>query len=165
MSWYGNIVMLFSWMRYCILFLIWGISLIVWWSMTCWSCVTGKIADDVLPSDAIMKVLTLLSNVMPKAKLFPNQDLAELAFREPSKRNLVGNFVNFMYHMLIEWDEKPFLFHKLSFTKCFPLPDCLEICHKSSSWNWHYTFGHSCIVIVRIHAAIAVVKTSTTAIF
>ncbi|XP_057447852.1 caffeoylshikimate esterase-like [Lotus japonicus] len=47
-----------------------------------------KIADDVLPSDAIMKVLTLLSNVMPKAKLFPNQDLAELAFREPSKRNL-----------------------------------------------------------------------------
>ncbi|XP_058775321.1 caffeoylshikimate esterase [Vicia villosa] len=47
-----------------------------------------KIADDVLPPDAIMKVLTLLSKVMPKAKLFPNQDLAELAIREPSKRKL-----------------------------------------------------------------------------
>ncbi|XP_057758789.1 caffeoylshikimate esterase-like [Arachis stenosperma] len=47
-----------------------------------------KIADDVMPSDAVMKVLTLLSKVMPKAKLFPNQDLAELAFREPSKRKL-----------------------------------------------------------------------------
>ncbi|KAK7310055.1 hypothetical protein RJT34_07269 [Clitoria ternatea] len=47
-----------------------------------------KIADDVLPSDAVMKVLTLLSKVMPKAKLFPNQDLAELAFREPGKRKL-----------------------------------------------------------------------------
>lgn len=54
-------------------------------------CVTGKIADDVLPSDAVMKVLTLLSKVMPKAKLFPNKDLAELAFREPSKRKLVSN--------------------------------------------------------------------------
>ncbi|TKY69349.1 Caffeoylshikimate esterase [Spatholobus suberectus] len=47
-----------------------------------------KIADDVLPSDAVMKVLTVVSKVMPKAKLFPNQDLAELAFREPSKRKL-----------------------------------------------------------------------------
>ncbi|PNY13048.1 monoglyceride lipase [Trifolium pratense] len=47
-----------------------------------------KIADDVLPSDAVMKVLTLLSKVIPKAKLFPNQDLAELAIREPSKRKL-----------------------------------------------------------------------------
>ncbi|AES97596.1 putative 2-acylglycerol O-acyltransferase [Medicago truncatula] len=47
-----------------------------------------KIADDVLPPDAVMKVLTLLSKVMPKAKLFPNKDLAELAFREPSKRKL-----------------------------------------------------------------------------
>ncbi|KAL2347605.1 hypothetical protein Fmac_001605 [Flemingia macrophylla] len=47
-----------------------------------------KIADDVLPSDAVMKVLTVVSKVMPKAKLFPNQDLAELAFKEPSKRKL-----------------------------------------------------------------------------
>lgn len=60
-------------------------------------CITGKIADDVLPPDAVMKVLTLLSKVMPKAKLFPNQDLAELAFREPSKRKLVGNFVSISY--------------------------------------------------------------------
>jgi hypothetical protein len=54
-------------------------------------CVPGKIADDVLPPDAVMKALTLLSKVMPKAKLFPNKDLAELAFREPSKRKLVSN--------------------------------------------------------------------------
>ncbi|CAL5189265.1 unnamed protein product [Lathyrus oleraceus] len=47
-----------------------------------------KIADDVLPPDAVMKVLTVLSKVIPKAKLFPNQDLAELAIREPSKRKL-----------------------------------------------------------------------------
>lgn len=54
-------------------------------------CVSGKIADDVLPPDAVMKVLTVLSKVIPKAKLFPNQDLAELAIREPSKRKLVSN--------------------------------------------------------------------------
>ncbi|CAI8584753.1 unnamed protein product [Vicia faba] len=47
-----------------------------------------KIAGDVLPPDTVMKVLTILSKVMPKAKLFPNQDLAELAIREPSKRKL-----------------------------------------------------------------------------
>ncbi|KAL9325013.1 hypothetical protein ACSQ67_005658 [Phaseolus vulgaris] len=56
--------------------------------MTCRSSVSGKIADDVLPSDAVMKVLTLLSKVMPKAKLFPTQELDELFFREPSKRKL-----------------------------------------------------------------------------
>lgn len=66
-------------------------------SLTLLMCITGKIADDVLPPDAVMKVLTLLSKVIPKAKLFPNQDLAELAFREPSKRKLVGNFVNICY--------------------------------------------------------------------
>ncbi|CAL0307977.1 unnamed protein product [Lupinus luteus] len=47
-----------------------------------------KIADEVLPPDAVMKGLALLSKVIPRAKLFPNQDLAELAFREPSKRKL-----------------------------------------------------------------------------
>ncbi|OIW21180.1 hypothetical protein TanjilG_30503 [Lupinus angustifolius] len=55
-----------------------------------------KIADEVLPPDPVMKVLTLLSNVMPKAKLFPNQDLAELTFSEPSKRKLaVYNVVSY----------------------------------------------------------------------
>ncbi|XP_028780488.1 caffeoylshikimate esterase-like [Neltuma alba] len=47
-----------------------------------------KVADDLLPSDAVLKALTFLSKVMPKAKLFPQRDLAELAFREPSKRKL-----------------------------------------------------------------------------
>ncbi|QCD89975.1 caffeoylshikimate esterase-like [Vigna unguiculata] len=59
-----------------------------------------KIADDVLPSDGVMKVLTLLSKVMPKAKLFPNQELDELFFREPSKRKLA------VYNVLC-YDDNP----------------------------------------------------------
>ncbi|KAG5037905.1 hypothetical protein JHK82_018721 [Glycine max] len=47
------------------------------------------IAKDVLPSDGVLKVLTLLSKVMPKAKLIQNQDIVDLFFREPSKRKLV----------------------------------------------------------------------------
>jgi len=69
--------------------------------MTCQSSVSGKIADDVLPSDAVMKVLTLLSKVMPKAKLFPNQGVDELFFREPSKRKLVGIFAIISYCVFI----------------------------------------------------------------
>lgn len=49
-----------------------------------------KVADNLVPSEPVLKVLNFLSKVMPKAKLIPQQDLAELAFREPSKRKLVG---------------------------------------------------------------------------
>ncbi|XP_014519477.1 caffeoylshikimate esterase [Vigna radiata var. radiata] len=59
-----------------------------------------KIADDVLPSDAVMKVLTVFSKVLPKAKLFPKQDLDELFFREPSKRKLA------VYNVLC-YDDNP----------------------------------------------------------
>ncbi|KAJ8758518.1 hypothetical protein K2173_000239 [Erythroxylum novogranatense] len=45
-----------------------------------------KISDDVLPPPAALKVLNLLSRVMPKAKLIPQKDLAELAFRDLKKR-------------------------------------------------------------------------------
>ncbi|XP_031256266.1 caffeoylshikimate esterase [Pistacia vera] len=47
-----------------------------------------KIAEDVVPPAAVLKVFTLLSKVMPKAKLFPHQDLSELAIRDPRKRKM-----------------------------------------------------------------------------
>ncbi|KAJ0096075.1 hypothetical protein Patl1_14972 [Pistacia atlantica] len=50
--------------------------------------VSGKIAEDVVPPAAVLKVFTLLSKVMPKAKLFPHQDLSELAIRDPRKRKM-----------------------------------------------------------------------------
>ncbi|KAK7280471.1 hypothetical protein RJT34_25535 [Clitoria ternatea] len=49
-----------------------------------------KISDEMLPTAAVLKVLNLLSKVMPKAKLFPNRDLSELTFREPGKRKVAG---------------------------------------------------------------------------
>ncbi|KAI4357811.1 hypothetical protein L6164_001735 [Bauhinia variegata] len=47
-----------------------------------------KIGEGVLPSPVVLKTVELMSKVMPKAKLTPKRDLAELAFREPSKRKL-----------------------------------------------------------------------------
>ncbi|XP_044489643.1 caffeoylshikimate esterase isoform X2 [Mangifera indica] len=47
-----------------------------------------KIAEDVVPPPAVLKGLTLLSKVMPKAKLVPQQDLSELAFRDLRKRKM-----------------------------------------------------------------------------
>eukprot|EP00262_Sarcandra_glabra_P021118 TRINITY_DN8734_c0_g1_i1.p1 TRINITY_DN8734_c0_g1~~TRINITY_DN8734_c0_g1_i1.p1 ORF type:complete len:412 (+),score=54.96 TRINITY_DN8734_c0_g1_i1:168-1403(+) len=47
-----------------------------------------KIVEDVKPPGAVLKVLTLMSNVLPKAKLFPMKDLGELAFRDPKKRKM-----------------------------------------------------------------------------
>ncbi|XP_042962969.1 caffeoylshikimate esterase-like isoform X2 [Carya illinoinensis] len=49
-----------------------------------------KIAEDVKPPAPVLKVLTLMSKVMPKAKLFPQKDLAELAFRELRKRKMAA---------------------------------------------------------------------------
>ncbi|XP_027364792.1 caffeoylshikimate esterase-like [Abrus precatorius] len=55
-----------------------------------------KIAEGMLPSKTVLKVLTLLSNVMPKAKLFPHKDLSELIFREPGKRKVaVYNVISY----------------------------------------------------------------------
>lgn len=47
-----------------------------------------KIAEEVKPPAPVLKVLTLMSNVLPKAKLFPQKDLAELAFRDLRKRKM-----------------------------------------------------------------------------
>ncbi|CAH9104710.1 unnamed protein product [Cuscuta epithymum] len=45
-----------------------------------------KIAEELTPPVQLQKVLILMSKFMPKAKLVPTQDLAELSFREPMKR-------------------------------------------------------------------------------
>ncbi|KAL4289134.1 hypothetical protein HN51_056721 [Arachis hypogaea] len=49
-----------------------------------------KIAEEMLPSKAVLKALDLLSYVMPKAKLFPYKDLSALTFREPGKRKVAN---------------------------------------------------------------------------
>lgn len=47
-----------------------------------------KIAEEMKPPEPLQKVLIFLSRLMPKAKLVPTKDLAELAFRDPQKRKL-----------------------------------------------------------------------------
>ncbi|XP_054808829.1 caffeoylshikimate esterase-like [Prosopis cineraria] len=55
-----------------------------------------KIGEGLIPSPAVLKVLNLLSKVVPEAKLFPKKDLAELSFRDPSKRKLaVYNVISY----------------------------------------------------------------------
>ncbi|OAY80342.1 Caffeoylshikimate esterase [Ananas comosus] len=47
-----------------------------------------KIAEDVTPPGPVLKALTLLSYVLPEAKLFPQKDLGDLAFRDSAKRKI-----------------------------------------------------------------------------
>lgn len=47
-----------------------------------------KIAEEMTPPVPLQKILILLSGVMPTAKLVPQKDLAELAFRELKKRKM-----------------------------------------------------------------------------
>ncbi|PKA61454.1 hypothetical protein AXF42_Ash014371 [Apostasia shenzhenica] len=47
-----------------------------------------KIAEDVTPPAAILGALSLLSYVLPEAKLFPQKDLGDLAFRDSNKRKM-----------------------------------------------------------------------------
>ncbi|KAL1803354.1 hypothetical protein ACET3Z_032001 [Daucus carota] len=49
-----------------------------------------KIAEDVMPPAPIANALIMLAKVLPKAKLVPQQDLAELAFRDLNKRKLAS---------------------------------------------------------------------------
>ncbi|KAI8539120.1 hypothetical protein RHMOL_Rhmol09G0156200 [Rhododendron molle] len=49
-----------------------------------------KISEDVTPPEPAVKALTLLSRVLPKAKLVPQKDLAELVFRELKKRKMAS---------------------------------------------------------------------------
>ncbi|MCL7024647.1 hypothetical protein MKW94_020104 [Papaver nudicaule] len=55
-----------------------------------------KIKDDMKPSPTCLKVLTLLSNVLPKAKWVPAKDLGELMFRDPIKKKMaVYNVISY----------------------------------------------------------------------
>ncbi|XP_073003295.1 caffeoylshikimate esterase-like [Typha latifolia] len=47
-----------------------------------------KIAEDVTPPGPVLKALTLMSYILPEAKLFPQKDLGDLAFRDPLKRKI-----------------------------------------------------------------------------
>ncbi|KAL5553165.1 hypothetical protein UlMin_040566 [Ulmus minor] len=47
-----------------------------------------KIAEEVKPPPPVLKALTLMSKVLPKAKLIPQKDMSKLFFRDPSKRKL-----------------------------------------------------------------------------
>ncbi|EPS64100.1 hypothetical protein M569_10681, partial [Genlisea aurea] len=49
-----------------------------------------KISGEMKPPLSLQKVLILLSNFIPKAKLVPSKDLAELAFREETKRRVAS---------------------------------------------------------------------------
>ncbi|XP_058763197.1 caffeoylshikimate esterase-like [Vicia villosa] len=58
-----------------------------------------KISEGMIPSTTILNVLTLLSKMMPKAKLFPYKDLTELIIREPGKRKFAG-------YNVVSYDDK-----------------------------------------------------------
>eukprot|EP00256_Glycine_max_P059306 XP_014627747.1 uncharacterized protein LOC100819669 isoform X3 [Glycine max] len=73
-----------------------------------------KIAEGMLPPTALLRVLNLLSKVMPKAKLFPHKDLSALTFREPGKRKVVDAQKLELFLIPILW-----------------MPINLPICHKS----------------------------------
>eukprot|EP00252_Welwitschia_mirabilis_P028109 TRINITY_DN9992_c0_g1_i5.p1 TRINITY_DN9992_c0_g1~~TRINITY_DN9992_c0_g1_i5.p1 ORF type:complete len:231 (+),score=38.45 TRINITY_DN9992_c0_g1_i5:203-895(+) len=49
-----------------------------------------KIKKDVTPPWQILKALELVSWIFPKQKLFPTQDISELAFRDIAKRKLTA---------------------------------------------------------------------------
>ncbi|XP_054783494.1 caffeoylshikimate esterase-like isoform X2 [Prosopis cineraria] len=49
-----------------------------------------KIADDMTPPWLLTQILIGVANVLPKQKLVPQKDLAEAAFRELKKRELVS---------------------------------------------------------------------------
>ncbi|CAN0876235.1 Caffeoylshikimate esterase [Linum grandiflorum] len=47
-----------------------------------------RISDEVKPPAPVLKILTCMAKYLPKAKLIPGTDLAELAFRDPTKRKM-----------------------------------------------------------------------------
>ncbi|CAA0818581.1 alpha/beta-Hydrolases superfamily protein [Striga hermonthica] len=47
-----------------------------------------KISDEMAPPVPLQKILILLSNILPQAKLVPQKDLADLAFRELNKKQM-----------------------------------------------------------------------------
>ncbi|TQD71111.1 hypothetical protein C1H46_043352 [Malus baccata] len=49
-----------------------------------------KIAEDVMPPAIVLKLLALMSEVLPEAKLFPQKDTSELSYRDPKNRKTAG---------------------------------------------------------------------------
>ncbi|CAO2198042.1 unnamed protein product [Urochloa humidicola] len=47
-----------------------------------------KISEDVTPPAPVLKALNILSCLLPEAKLFPQKDIGDLAFRDPRKRKV-----------------------------------------------------------------------------
>ncbi|XP_058087219.1 caffeoylshikimate esterase isoform X2 [Magnolia sinica] len=47
-----------------------------------------KIAEDMVPPWALKQFLICIAKVLPKGKLVPQKDLAEMAFKDPKKRKL-----------------------------------------------------------------------------
>ncbi|KAJ6801396.1 caffeoylshikimate esterase-like isoform X1 [Iris pallida] len=46
-----------------------------------------KIAEDVVPPWPLQQILICMAKVLPRGKLVPQKDLAEMAFKEPKKRD------------------------------------------------------------------------------
>lgn len=49
-----------------------------------------QIADDMVPPWLVTQFLIGIANILPRGKLVPQKDLAELAFQDLKKRKLVG---------------------------------------------------------------------------
>lgn len=49
----------------------------------------SQISEEMKPPLPLQKILIFLSKLMPQAKLVPQKDLADLAFRESNKKQLV----------------------------------------------------------------------------
>ncbi|XP_031490126.1 caffeoylshikimate esterase [Nymphaea colorata] len=59
-----------------------------------------KIADDMVPHWLIKQLLIGIANFLPKQKLVPTKDLADMAFKEKKKKNLV-------IYNVISYKDKP----------------------------------------------------------
>lgn len=53
------------------------------------SGIVVQIADDMVPPWLVTQILVGIAKFLPKQKLVPQQDLAELAFRDVKKREQV----------------------------------------------------------------------------
>lgn len=70
------------------------------WSGAILAAPMCKIADDMVPSPIVTKVLVGIAKVLPKHKLVPQKDLAAAAFREAKKRELCA-------YNVIAYKDKP----------------------------------------------------------
>lgn len=49
-----------------------------------------QLADDMIPPWLLKQILIGMSYILPKGKLVPQKDLADIAFKDLNKRKLVG---------------------------------------------------------------------------